>query len=373
MLSQCHRGARLFAVTAVSAVVAASCSGGVSLSAPPATTAAQAVTSTSEFVPLPVATSSTTSTTTEPPTTTSQDTTSTTVVLGPTAQLTGIEVDEELTHPAVVVKIDNHERARPQWGINSADVVYEEVVEGRITRFAAVFHSVQSDPVGPVRSARTSDFDILNGLNRPLFANSGGNTIVLNLLRGVNIVNVNVNALPDLFYRERSRSAPHNLMTQTSDLLEARGTQGGVPPVLFEYRRDGEELPEEARPIEGIDLLYGGLTVAYDWDEDLEGWARTQQSIAHVDSDGVRVAPPNVVVQFIAYGRSPADAASPEAIVVGEGEAWFLVDGHLIEGFWSRPSVADITAYTFGDGTPIKLDPGRTWIALPRIGQGVIR
>ena len=325
---------------------------------------------------MPTAAPSTTtsSTTTEPPPTTSPaDSTTTTEPLGPVAQLTGVKVDEPLEHPAVVVKIDNHERARPQWGLNVADIVYEEIVEGRITRFAAVFHSTHSDPVGPVRSARTSDFDILNGLNNPLFANSGGNTTVLNLLRGVNAVNANVNALPNLFYREGSRSAPHNLMTETSELLAAKGSNGDVPPVFFEFRRDGDELPAVARAINGIDLAYGGLNVSYDWDDELAGWARTQASSPHVDADGVRIAPPNVIVQFIAYGRSRADSASPEAIVVGEGEAWVLVDGHIIVGQWARSSAAEVTTYTLADGTPIKLDPGRTWIALARTGQGTER
>lgn len=370
-----HRRARITATAVACVALGAACSGGVSVSAPvPPTTARP--TTTLEFTPVPTAatsTTSSTSTTLATTTTSPADTTTTTEALGPVAQLTGELVDQQLNHAAVVIKIDNHERARPQFGLNVADVVYEEIVEGRITRFAAVFHSTQSDPVGPVRSARTSDFDILNGLNRPLFANSGGNTIVLNLLRGVNTVNANVNALPDLFYRESSRSAPHNLMTETSELLAARGSQGGAPPVLFEYRRDGDELPEVAREITGIDLQYGGLNVSYDWDEDLEGWARTQEFSPHVDSDGVRIAPPNVIIQFVAYGRSSADPASPEAILVGEGEAWILVDGHLIEGQWERASAAGVTSYTLPDGSPIKLDPGRTWIALPRIGQGTIR
>jgi len=287
--------------------------------------------------------------------------------------LTGIEVDEELDFPAVVVKIDNHTNARPQWGINAADVVYEEIVEGNITRFAAVFHSTPADPVGPVRSARTSDFDILNPLNTPLFANSGGNPTVLRLLRSVDSVNANVNALPALFFREPTRRIPHDLMTSTADLLDAKREQGGVPPALFEYRRGGEDLPDSANPIAGIDIAYGGHSVSYDWDEDLGGWARTQNGSAHVDADGVRVAPPNVVVQFISYGRSRADAASPHALLIGDGTAWFLVDGNLMEGRWTRDSADEVTKFTLDDGSPVKLDPGTTWIALPRIDQAEIR
>ena len=354
-------------------LLAAACSGGITASAPEASVTTRPTT-TLEFNPLPLPTISTTSTT-EPPTSTSIPGSSTTTSQprGPVAQLTGLVVVEELTHPALVIKIDNHEDARPQFGLNIADVVFEEIVEGNITRFAAVFHSQNADPVGPVRSARTGDFDILNGLNTPLFANSGGNPTVLRLLRSVDSVNANVNALPDLYFREPSRSRPHDLLTRTSDLIEAKSSQGDLPPVLFEYRSLGDELPDVAEPIVGIDISYGGINVSYDWDEDLDGWARSQKGQPHVDSDGVQVAPPNVIVQFISYGRSPADATSPHARLIGEGEAFYLIDGHLIEGVWTRDSAAEITKYTLADGTPIELDRGRTWIALPRIGQVVTR
>lgn len=316
------------------------------------------------------------SSTTEATTTTAAevlDTTSTTVPAGPFAPLTGLPVEEELTRPAVVIKIDNHPNARPQWGINNADIVYEEVVEGNITRFAAVFHSVDASPVGPVRSARTSDFDLLTDKNTPLFANSGGNPTVLSMLRSVDAVNVNVNALPNLYYRERSRRAPHNLMTSTADLISAKGSDGGTPPPMFQYRLDGESLPESAVEISGVDIAYGGHNVSYDWDPELGGWARTQNGTPHTDVDGVRVAPPNVVVQIISYGRSPADASSPEAILIGEGDAMILTDGHLIEARWSRPTKSDVAQFTTLDGQPVELTPGRTWVALPRVGQVTTR
>ena len=154
-------------------LLAAACSGGVTASAPE-TSDTTRPTTTLEFNPLPLPTISTTSTT-EPPTSTSipGSSTATGQPRGAVAQLTGLGVEEELTHPALVIKIDNHEDARPQFGLNIADVVFEEIVEGNITRFAAVFHSQNADPVGPVRSARTGDFDILNGLKHALVRKLG--------------------------------------------------------------------------------------------------------------------------------------------------------------------------------------------------------
>lgn len=365
------RSFRAVALLCACGLIAVACSGGSSQEPDAATVASAQATTTVEVDPLPAATSSTTtSSTTEQIV---DETTTTTEPLGPVAPLTGVQVEAELTHPALLVKIDNHQNARPQWGLNAADVVYEEIVEGRITRLAAVFHSTNASPVGPVRSARTSDFDLLNDKNTPLFANSGGNQTTLSLFRSVNAVNANVNALPDLYYRERSRSAPHNLMTRTEDLISARGDDGGTPPAMFEYRRDGDPLPSNARPSTGVDIDYGARQIGYDWDEELGGWRRTQNGSAHVDADGVQVAPTNVVVQVIDYGRSVADPTSPEAITVGSGVVWVLVDGHIIEGTWQRNSAAEVATYTADSGEPIVLDPGNTWVALPRVGQSISR
>lgn len=119
------------------------------------------------------------------PTTTVESTTTTTTTIPPIlAPLTGLPVSTAITRPALVAKIDNHPKARPQWGLNQADVVYEENVE-MLTRFAAVFHTNDSDPVGPIRSGRKQDIDLLEPLNSPLFAWSGGNAEVTKLVRGL--------------------------------------------------------------------------------------------------------------------------------------------------------------------------------------------
>ncbi|MFM8266061.1 MAG: DUF3048 domain-containing protein [Acidimicrobiia bacterium] len=94
------------------------------------------------------------------PATTAESTTTTTTLPPILAPLTGLAVDAAITRPALIVKIDNHPKARPQWGLNQADIVFEENVE-MLTRFAAVFHSSGSDPVGPVRSGRKQDVDLL--------------------------------------------------------------------------------------------------------------------------------------------------------------------------------------------------------------------
>ena len=314
-----------------------------------------------------------TTTTTAPTTTVVETTTTTTEPPALIAPLTGLPVPATIDRPALVVKIDADDRARPQWGINQGDIVYEEIVEAELTRLAVVFHSEDADPVGPTRSARTTDFHLLAPLNTPMFANSGGNTNVVNAIGGLEVVNVNHgSAAGNLYFRENSRSAPHNLLTNTSELYALAGAEGGVPPQLLTYRATDEALPLDARPVQGVDIDFGATDVTYTWDPVQQGWLRTQNGSEHVDTDGVQVAPANVIVQHVSYGRSPADPRSPEAITVGEGEAWVFTDGHLIQGRWERSSPEDPIVYTTNDGTVIGLTPGKTWVALPRTGQATL-
>ncbi|MDZ7733407.1 MAG: DUF3048 domain-containing protein [Acidimicrobiia bacterium] len=119
----------------------------------------------------------------------------------------------------MVVKIDNDAAARPQAGLNEADLVYEVMVEG-ITRFAAVYHTGASERVGPVRSARTSDRDLLTNLNRPLFAWSGGNPTVAGEVRRHaaegKLVDLSEDAFQEAYRREGPNPRPHNLYTSTA-------------------------------------------------------------------------------------------------------------------------------------------------------------
>ncbi len=284
--------------------------------------------------------------------------------------LTGIRDDEVEDWPVLMVKIDNHDRARPQFGINSADVVFEEIVEGGLTRFAALFHSQHAEILGPIRSVRTSDFDLLRNLNRPLFANSGGNEAVLRLLQEVDYVDVSSNAAIDAYERMGERSSPHNLFSDTKSLraVGASRGNGGTPPIMFARRNSGDVSSASTRSVDGVDLDYGSTVVSYRWSAQ-KGWVRTQNGTAHIDAGGVVIAPDVVIVQVVSYTRSMADGRSPEAVLLGEGRALVFFEGNLTEGVWKRTQGDEVTKYFDRDGQPIVLPPGRTWIALPRVGQ----
>ncbi len=361
----------------LASLVLATCS---SVRVPP-TTSAQAVaaettTPSESQTPGGVTASELPSATSTPTTSTvnSESTTPTTAAAPQfTAPFTGLLTPTEITRPAAVVKIDNHPDALPQWGINQADVVYEELVEARLTRFAAIFHSTNADVVGPVRSARTGDFALLTNLNRPIFVNSGANSYTVRALRNVDAVSIidGATIAKDVFERSSEKRAPHNLITDTARIYAAGSAEGRTPPEYFRFR-DEESARPPGTAASGVDINFGQIKASYRWDAALGGWARTQNGKDHTDFGGVRVAPENVIVQFVSYRQSPANAATPEPVLTGSGQAWILTNGMVVPGTWERPSQLDVTIFRSDNALIVPITPGRTWIALARAGTAEI-
>ena len=292
-----------------------------------------------------------------------------------TALLTGLTTFDSQARPALAIKIDNVTAARPQAGINQADIVYVEEVEGGLTRLAAVFHSTTPAQVGPVRSMRTGDFDLLGQFNSPLFANSGGNRTARELLRESTLIDVGAGSRGDLYFRT-SRRAPHNLFTNPGNIWSVAQTEAlpaGLPLPIFRFRDPGDPINGRVSPATGVDIDYGQTTVSYDWNG--TGWDRTQDDSPTVDTNGVRTSPTTVVIQITNYTVSPADLESPEAITTGRGEAWILTDGQVTRGFWRRAddAIDQPIEYVDAQGNFIEILPGRTWVEMPREGDAVVR
>jgi DUF3048 family protein len=307
-------------------------------------------------------------------TTTSQGPTTTVATLPAapnTYPLTGLPSDPtRAARPGLVVKLDNAPKGRPQAGINEADVVVEEGVEGGITRFAAIFHSADALTIGPVRSARSTDILFATQLGRPLFAYSGANAVFAQLLASSPLLDVGVGRVPEIYHREKSRPALYNLFSSTPDMV-AKAPAGATPPApLVTYRAVGEPAPA-GDPAPVVKALWKDKVrtdVSYMWDATAKGFARTQNGTAHVDATGKQVAPENVVLQVVPYHNTGlvdrSGAAVPEAELVGEGEVVVLTDGKLIRGRWKRSEAGAVTTYTDAAGAPIRLTPGRTWVEL---------
>jgi hypothetical protein len=287
--------------------------------------------------------------------------------------LTGLPMDiTRARRPVLVVKIDNAPMARPQIGLNQADVVFEEGVEGGITRFAALFHSEDSKPVGPVRSARSTDIRLISALRHPLFAYSGANATFQRYVHEAPLVDVGFDAHPDRYSRDSSRPSPYNLFSETGKLFDLAPDGAVPPPSLFAWRSPGAAASgPDARAVTHARVWWQAhrLTEAlWDWDAIAKGWRRTQNGEAHVDGAGKQVTPANVVIQFVTYHDTgqvdSTGTAVPEADVIGEGDAWVLTGGMLIPGRWSKKSDGEITRYTDASGAPVQLAPGKTWVEL---------
>jgi hypothetical protein len=307
----------------------------------------------------------------------------------PVWPLTGVPLEggEErrlARRPALVVKIDNGDPssgapgARPQAGVNAADVVFEEMVEGSVTRWAAVFHSADADPVGPVRSARTTDLLIMASLDRPLFAWSGANAGVVAQVGESPLVDVGYDAAPDRYNRSGDRVAPYNLFTSTPALRDVVADERRPPPKFFEHRRPRAE-PSGGRAIDGVHIVFGdgpgSAPVDFRWNG--SGWARLQRDTPHLDVDGAQIAPPNVIVRFTPYREVQCcDAAGfpiVEAELQGEGRAWILTGGVLVDGRWSQPDLAEPAVFTDRRGKPVALAPGPTWVVIAAPGTAEVR
>ena len=298
--------------------------------------------------------------------------------------LTGLAVTDPIAagRPALAVKIDNHPIARPQTGLNKTDIVFEENVEG-ITRFIAVFHSEGSDPVGPIRSGRIQDIDLLSSFNKPLFAWSGGNANVTRAVNSSSMVNVGHSASKGKggYFRSQERKVPHNLYAQTKDLWTLAPVGSGPPPMQFTFRGDSDANPATSTPLDGAKVSMTGLKVFWKWDGAAKNFVRfTENSRRQLEphvSDDVQVNAKNVIVLYASYERNAADNNSIQAVTVGKGTGFVLTEGGLIEMKWVRANAE--TPFTFTDtaGAVIRMTPGRTWIevsrrnALAAVGIGV--
>jgi hypothetical protein len=344
------------------------CGGGseqaVDTSAAPVTTSAPAST---------VSIVEPTTTVAETTTTAAPETTTTVPVPVEVFPLTGLPVADPAfsARPALAVKMDNHVDARPHAGLNQADIVYEEIVEG-ITRFFVIYHSQDAGPIGPIRSARTTDVDLLNQLNRPLFAWSGGNNGVVRAIGGANVESRAHGQLGAFYYRDSDRrrrtSLEHTLLAYDTSQFYTTVVPGQGPPVPF-FTWRAADAPIAGEPATNVDLNIGSVKVNWAWDEASASWIRSEYGDIHTDTTGTPIVAKNVIVQFCQYVRSSADPKSPEAVTVSYGEAVLFSGGKVVTGSWERGDAALPAIFKDSTGKVMELTPGVTWIELAQAGK----
>ena len=309
-----------------------------------------------------------TTSTTKPVTTTTEPTTTTTEP-GPVSPLNGLAATEPdlLERGVLGVKIDNHWNARPQSGLQSADAVYELVVEAGLTRFIALFHDNDTDYLGPMRSGRPTDPTLLLPLGAT-FAISGAQDWVIARIRNAGVPIIG--EVRPATFRIGSRSAPHNLYVDTAKLREyaaAREYNDEPPPDFFLW---GEATPAEPGA-ESITIRFSTETTAL-WEWDGERYTRTTNGAVHqtIDRDGKPspLTTDTIVVLFARrYTASPPGGngtAVPAMDTVGTGRALAFFAGGVTEGTWARDAIDEMFLLSDADGNELTIPPGTPWISL---------
>ncbi len=297
--------------------------------------------------------------------------TTTTVVVVVVNPLTGEPASDEttLSRPAMVVKIDNHPLAHPQAGINQADIIFEENVE-KLTRFAAVFQSQGSDPVGPIRSGRFQDINLLGSLNKPLFVWSGGNAQVTKAIKKSDMVDLSHTVANKAggYKRDNDRNAPYDLVAETTKLWTLAPDGSGPPPAQFVYRAASDAMPTGVQKVDGVKVSMDGVKVHWLWNATNSTFDRFQNGKPHVDVADVQLNVRNVVVLEVEYTKS----YSPTSKTLGGGKVTVFTNGVAIAGTWTRAN--RLLPFTLKDSSAavIKLTPGRTFVEVARADKSAI-
>jgi hypothetical protein len=285
--------------------------------------------------------------------------------------LTGLPITDpaKAARPALSIKIENEAAARPQSGLQDADVVYETIIEGGDTRFVAIFQSTDADPTGPIRSVRPTDPFICAPIGG-LFAYSGGTPKFVDAIRAVPIVDVGQSSHEAAYFRRSDKSGDHSLYSSTARLYKAgEGSTAKAPPPIFTYVKAGAAFEGAGvAPTTHLDTVVGNLKLSWDFDP-AKGWLRSINGKPHTVEGGDQISATNVVVQSVSWVPSDGDVDTVGSQVyvaqmIGTGDALIVSDGKVVRGKWSKPTIDAITTYTDAAGKPIALKPGRTWVEL---------
>lgn len=292
--------------------------------------------------------------------------------------LTGVAVEAPPQRPALAVKVENSVAARPQSGLNAADVVWEEVVEGGITRFVAVYHSNLPPDIGPIRSVRPMDAAIAGPLHG-LFAFSGGGPDFVRAISDTGMQVLSQDAGADGFFRLNTRPAPHNVYADPLQFLAQADAGHQAPPAPeFAFAPGGQPPTAQAlgAPAAAVSLKLGSGRPTWTWSAPDNGWLRAEGSTPATGADGARLRAANVVVLRVdvvnTRFRDPAGNPVPETRMVGGGDALVASGGSTIAVTWSKASETAPVVLTGPGGAPVQLAPGNTWVELVPNGSGSV-
>lgn len=262
----------------------------------------------------------------------------------------------------LAVKIDNIVTARPQTGLQSADIVYVEPVEGGLTRFMAVFSSRVPTTVGPVRSARESDLYLLPQFGRPAFAWSGATPHLVPFIERAHIADLyalQVNG----YYRISSRVAPENLYANPRTLLKEAPNASKARDIGFRFGAQ----PAGGRATGSYTVKYPAATYTFRWSAKAKRWLVWMDGAPGTATEGGQLGGATVIIQDVYIGKSRFEeygGLPPLARSIGSGTAVILRNGRAYTVHWSRPGLNSGTTFTLPGGKRMLFAPGQVWVVL---------
>ncbi len=271
--------------------------------------------------------------------------------------------------PVLVVKVDDTTQAHPQIGLDKADLVYIEEVEGGLTRLAAVFSSRIPPRIGPVRSARISDIDLLSQYGHVAFAYSGAQTKMLPVIASADLENLGAQReSATLYTRDESRFAPVNLILR-ADLLMSKLVAQNVSIVTSKNMGwTFGPAPKGGQPILSVKLKWPANTYSALWSPSESRWLLIHANTPDLAADGSQLGPTTLVIQMVSISPSQYHdkfgGVTPFSATIGSGTGYILRNGFAFEAKWNRPDATSGTTWTLADGTPIPFAGGQIWVAL---------
>lgn len=303
------------------------------------------------------------------------------------APFTGLADAGADPEPVIAVKVENSYNARPQTGLEDADVVVVEMVEGGENRFMAIYNSTVPDVVGPVRSLRPMDAAILGQWSSPHLYYSGGQARFVTQVQNAGVV-LHVDGDTG-FYRDSSRYPPHNLYLSLSDAAAGLEAPSDCLASVFEFLDEDDDDAPSAKsgasdtadstadtaqadaavgtPVTSVTVAYPSVTSGWDWNG--TAWERSDNGSQNISaSSGQVLTATNVLVLRVTTQDTgtydAAGASVPETILVGSGEVTLFRDGQSFHGTWSKAGTNDPLVFTADSGEALELSPGNTWIEL---------
>lgn len=280
--------------------------------------------------------------------------------------ITGLPVDAaDLERRPLAVMINNALPARPQSGLDKADLVYEMLAEGGITRFMAIYLQNDVDEIGPVRSARP--YYITKALEfDALYVHCGGSGDALEYINQLQVADLDEYRIgKKAFWRSSDRVAPHNLYSSTAKLrtyANEKGMEGKVNVPSFQFLKAGEKN-QDGQAANSILIPYFGKShkVSYQYDSATNTYLRFNAQTPHTDKiSGEQLKGSNVLVQFA--DTITRDDLRLEIDLTGQGQALLFNNGEVYKGTWQKNSLREQTVFISSQGQEFKLVPGQTWI-----------